>query len=638
MLPDRQVAEQLKALEGAGNAAVSTGRGPSPVTRRPLMKMSPLPARATPERTLISVVFPAPLGPTRPVIVRGRAAKSTPDKATMPWGSRASPMEPMPWGWRAPSTAGDGEPLHRGVWLLGAEDAGQNRLVRPPARPRQDLHGGLPLSRRRVHDLRLAQPFAAIACPDLLPRDHVPVRHVWGTPCTGLHAAKHVLPLPLTRRWLQPTLGGRRADVALSAEAAGGQMSGFFDGLLVIELADRRNQYVGKLLADGGARVIQVEPLSGSPGRHCGPFVHDRPDPNACLDYWYYNAGKESIRIDITTPAGAQLVGRLVETADIFVESQLKNALIPLDLDYETLAQRTAGKLIQASLTDFGQNGPWRDLKANDTSHMALGGPMGSSGYSDPTVTPIGGQGHQPWNVAGTLGAHAIVSALIERLTSGIGQYVDCSIHDCMSICTEGAIPAWIYSGQVLHRNTGQHASAVGPAAGRLNIRAADGRWVNTVATQLTPYLWANVLEWLIEQGVEGELADPRYLDDVYRATRWREGTEIQEAYARLLAKVPSYEAMHRAQGFGLTWSVIQSPEENYDHAHWHERGFFTSIDQPGAQAPVRFPRGPYLIDGAQFQPRGPAPALGEHTRSVLSELLGMDGASIRGLQESGAI
>jgi len=63
------------------------------------------------------------------------------------------------------------------------------------------------------------------------------------------------------------------------------RMNGVYDGLTVVELADRRNQWAGKLLSDGGARVIQIEPVNGSPGRWCGPFVKDKVDPDSCLDY-----------------------------------------------------------------------------------------------------------------------------------------------------------------------------------------------------------------------------------------------------------------------------------------------------------------------------------------------------------------
>src|SRR5207249_7220164 len=87
------------------------------------------------------------------------------------------------------------------------------------------------------------------------------------------------------------------------------------------ELADRRNQWAGKLLSDGGARVIQIEPTNGSPGRRCGPFVDDKPDPDRCLDYWWYNTGKESVALDIGRTPAQDLLRRLLARADIFLES-----------------------------------------------------------------------------------------------------------------------------------------------------------------------------------------------------------------------------------------------------------------------------------------------------------------------------
>ena len=139
--------------------------------------------------------------------------------------------------------------------------------------------------------------------------------------------------------------------------------------------------------------------------------------------------------------------------------------------------------------------------------------------------------------MAGVLGLQAIVVALIERMGSGRGQYVDCSIHDCCSICTEIAIPAWVFGGSILYRQTGQHAMM--RRLPDLTLRAADGAYVNTVATQFSDHLWRNIIAWLKEEGVEGELDDPQYLDPMYRAQLYREGSEIREAFARLIAKIP---------------------------------------------------------------------------------------------------
>jgi crotonobetainyl-CoA:carnitine CoA-transferase CaiB-like acyl-CoA transferase len=247
-------------------------------------------------------------------------------------------------------------------------------------------------------------------------------------------------------------------------------MSGVYDGLTVVELADRRNQWAGKLLADGGARVIQIEPPAGSPGRWCGPFVDDKVDPDRCLDYWWYNTGKQSVSLDVGRQPAQDLLRRLLTRADIFLESTPPGTLRGHGLDYASVSSNRA--LIYASLTDFGQDGPWRDYQMNDAGHLALGGHMASSGYSDPTLTPIGGQGHQAWHMGCVFALHGITLALFDRMTSGQGQYIDVSIHDACSIGTESAVPEWMYNGATLYRQTGQHASA----RRRPGHRAADGR------------------------------------------------------------------------------------------------------------------------------------------------------------------
>src|ERR1043166_7994986 len=174
-------------------------------------------------------------------------------------------------------------------------------------------------------------------------------------------------------------------------------MSGVYEGLTVVELADRRNQWAGKLLSDGGARVIQIEPIEGSPGRWCGPFVDDKVDPDRCLDYWWNNTGKQSVAIDIERKPAQDLLKTLLSRADIFLESTSPGTLAKLGLDYGAVVANRA--LIYASLTDFGQDGPWRDFQMNDAAHLALGGQMSSTGYSDATVTPIGGKGNQAWHM-----------------------------------------------------------------------------------------------------------------------------------------------------------------------------------------------------------------------------------------------
>src|SRR5262245_30185893 len=141
-------------------------------------------------------------------------------------------------------------------------------------------------------------------------------------------------------------------------------MSGVYEGLTVVELADRRNQWAGKLLSDGGARVIQIEPIGGSPGRWCGPFADDKADADRCLDYWWYNTGKQSVALDVERKPAQDLLKKLLSRADVFLESTPPGTLSKLDLNYAAVANNKA--LIYASLTDFGQDGPWRDYQMND--------------------------------------------------------------------------------------------------------------------------------------------------------------------------------------------------------------------------------------------------------------------------------
>ena len=411
-------------------------------------------------------------------------------------------------------------------------------------------------------------------------------------------------------------------------------MSGVYEGLTVVELADRRNQWAGKLLADGGARVIQIEPIEGSPGRWCGPFVEDKVDPDNCLDYWWNNTSKESVALDLERKPAQDLLKKLIARADVFLESTPPGTLTKLGLDYASVAGNRA--LIYASLTDFGQDGPWRDLLMNDAAHLALGGQMSSTGYSDPNETPIGGQGRQAWHMGCAFVLHGITAALFDRMTSGEGQYIDVAIHDACAIGTEAAVPQWMYYGQTMFRQTGMHANPRRQPP--LQLPTADGKYMIAVMQNFGKKVWDNLLRWMDEKGVTGELRDEKYNDEAFRMIEYRTGTVIRDAVGRLIAASNGEECFHRAQSYGISWGLVHAAEENYDIPHYQQRKYWRSIEHPQIGRAIPYPRGPIASDELQIEPRGRAPHLGEHTRHVLAGDLGLREEEIAALIAAGAI
>ncbi len=409
-------------------------------------------------------------------------------------------------------------------------------------------------------------------------------------------------------------------------------MAGVYEGITVVELADRRNQWAGKLLSDGGARVIQIEPVRGSPGRWCGPFVNDKPDADNCLDYWFNNTGKQSVALDIERKPAQDLVRKLLAKADIFLESTAPGTLAKWGLDYSAVAGNR--ELIYASLTEFGQDGPWRDLQMNDTAHLALGGTMASSGYSDPAVTPIAGKGNQAWHMGCVFILHGITVALYDRMTSGEGQYIDVGIHDVCAIGTEGAVPHWMFFGETMYRQTGMHANAkrVPP----LELPTADGKYVMAINQALNNRTWNVLLDWMDEKGVTGELRDPKYQEEPVRTAEYRQGHLIRDAIRKLIAASNAEDCFHRAQNMGISWAMIRGAEENYGLPHYEQRDYWRNVEHPRIGRAIPYPRGPFACDALGTEPRGRAPNLGEHTREVLAKDLGLNEQEIAALAAAG--
>ena len=239
---------------------------------------------------------------------------------------------------------------------------------------------------------------------------------------------------------------------------------GFLFDIKAIELADEKAEFCGRLLAGAGADVLKIEPPEGSPTRKIGPFVDDVPDPERSLHFWHYNFGKQSLALDVATPAGAERLKELAAGADVLLESHPPGYLASLGLGYDTLSAINP-RLVMASITPFGQTGPWKDWKGADIVHLALGGVMMVTGY-DPTpegfydTPPIAPQMWHANHIVGSQTLDAILGALLYRERTGRGQHIDASIHRAVSCNTGTDTTAWVFGRQGVLRQTARYGSS----------------------------------------------------------------------------------------------------------------------------------------------------------------------------------
>jgi len=413
--------------------------------------------------------------------------------------------------------------------------------------------------------------------------------------------------------------------------------TGALAGLRVLELADEKGQFCGKLLGDLGADVVKIEPPGGEHSRHAGPFLDDIPHPERSLPFWYYNTSKRSITLNLKTADGRRLFLRLAATADVILETFPPGFMASLELGYTPLSRQNP-RLILCSLTSFGQTGPWRDYLSSDLLHMAAGGEMASSGYDEadvPDGPPIAPGGGNAWHMGCHYACMAIMAALVERTFSGQGQYIDTSIHEACALTTEAAIANYVYRGEVLRRQTGRHHAI--NFTPRTQFRAKDGKYVCALlGGRLNPRFVKSLADLLDAYGMVGDLRDPKYQDPSVIT----ENTShiIDDLVAEFIASLPAEEAYHAAQERGFTWGVVRAPEDLFDDPHLHDRGFWKQVEHPELGRSFTYPGEAAIFNDSPWRLSRRAPLIGEHNIEVFCDELGLSRAELTVLAESRVI
>lgn len=403
------------------------------------------------------------------------------------------------------------------------------------------------------------------------------------------------------------------------------------DGIRVIELANERIAFAGKLLADMGADVILIEPPGGDPSRGYPPFIDDAPGENRSLYFMHYNTSKRSMVLDLASDGDRETFRQLVSTADVLIESEPIARLSHLGIDYADLAQGNAG-LIHAAVTPYGRKEAISDLPTTDLTLMAAGGPPWSCGYDDHSLPPVRGWGYQGHQTGCHYAVMAILTALLYRNQSTLGQFIDVSITGALNLTTEAASYSWLVSQETVQRQTGRHA-AVNPT-GETQMVCADGRYVNTGVPPRFPEEFGRLLAWMQELGLTEQFPEAVFLE---MGANWEGPFDLsqlgtdetitaifmagRDALMTIAASVSAHEFFTGCQRAGLTVGAIFSPEEAFENEHFKARGFQVPVHHDDLDRTLTYPGAPYRLTASPWSISRRAPHAGEHTDEIRDSL-----------------
>jgi CoA:oxalate CoA-transferase len=397
-------------------------------------------------------------------------------------------------------------------------------------------------------------------------------------------------------------------------------MSGILHDIRVLDVSRLLSgPYCTMLLADLGADVLKVEyPRGGDPARTLEPFVGD--DSAFFLSV---NRGKKSITLDLGTQTGKDLFLRLLRQCDVLVENFVPGTMARFGLDYESVKDVNP-RLVYASISGFGQDGPEADRPALDIIVQAMGGIMSITGEPDGHVVRPGPSLGD--SVAGTFAALSIVSALYQRHETGKGQYVDMAMLDCQVTLMENAFARYFATGVPPGPLGTRHPSAVPFQV----FNAKDGQFVIALLTN-DKATWHRFCETI---GRPDLGADPRYQVNAGRM-RHVDGlvAELQKTTAN--KSVAAWLALLRAAD--IPCGPINDMRAVAEDPQVRHRGMLPEI--PHAQK-GRWPvaNTPFHLSGATTGPAGASPRLGEHTNTILKDLLGLRDDEIETLRRNGVI
>lgn len=377
-----------------------------------------------------------------------------------------------------------------------------------------------------------------------------------------------------------------------------------------------------RMLAHIGAEVILIEapidPYSGANG------TKDGDDPRELSPlYNDFQRNKLGITLDLSMPEGQDLFKRLVKVSDVVLENYTPRVMANFGLEYSVLREINPS-LIMISMPGYGNTGPYRDYPAYGTTLEQHAGFSSLIGYLD--SGPYRTQSTYTDPLSAINAASAVMLALYHRRRTGRGQYIELAQIES-SVCSLGEpLLDFAMNQRAPQRRGNRHPSMAPHGAYRC---LGDDAWLSIAV--------ANDEEWRAFVDV---MRHPPWTDDPRFANqldRWRHQDELDKLVAEWASNQEHRHAMHLLQRAGVAAAAVLDARGVVEDPHLAARAYFDEVTHPKTGT-HRYPGLPLKLSNMPPGPRMPAPCIGQHSRYVLTEILGMSDDEVAPLFDAGVI
>jgi crotonobetainyl-CoA:carnitine CoA-transferase CaiB-like acyl-CoA transferase len=380
------------------------------------------------------------------------------------------------------------------------------------------------------------------------------------------------------------------------------------------------------MLGDLGAEVIKIEErVGGDPGR--GVMSIAGVGTGGDKRNYYFEANnrhKKSLALDLKRPEGREIVYKLVEKSDVFVQNFRKGVAAKLGLDYQTLSKLNP-KLIYASATGYGPNGPDSGEPSFDYMGLARSGIMTAVG--EPDMAPQNITGGIADQMGAIMLAHGVVVALLARERLGIGQEVNTSHLGSMMALQGLNVACRLTLGKEFKRF--YRTEAANPLWN--HYQCQDGKWVCFAMPQADRY-WPDFCKAV---GITELEKDPRFATMKVRGKNCKELIRMLD---EIFASKPRDEWMKILKAGGdFIYTIVNNINDLPDDVQAKENNYIVDYDHP-SWGPSKIVGHPVIYSKTPANPQAPAPEFGEHTEHILIETLGYSWEDVARLKEQEVI